>query len=86
MTNEKLKALIENELKANNVRNDAAIDYTQHGNGYSVCVQVPHTRLDSGWTEYSLPLCFAVYGIQTEDRIKSIIRDFFRSYKHLVNK
>lgn len=40
MTNEKLKGLIENELKANNVRNDAAIEYTQHGNGYAVCVRL----------------------------------------------
>ena len=83
MTNEKLKGLIENELKANNVRNDAAIEYTQHGNGYAVCVRTPHARLDSGWTEYSLPLYFVVYGIQTEDRIKSIIGNFFRSYSHL---
>jgi hypothetical protein len=40
MNNTKLMDLINSNLI--NVRPDAHIDYTQHGNGYCVCIRVPY--------------------------------------------
>ena len=83
MTNTTLKALVVSIL-ATKVADNAKIDYTQHGNGYSVCIRVPHINHITNRTEYSLPANFKVWGIQSEDGIKAKIDKFLGFNKHLV--
>ena len=93
MTNATLKTTIQNVLTGS-VREDARIEYTQHGNSYCVCIRVPH---DIEYTVkvngvptikksvgYSLPAHFRVWGIQTEQRIRDVITEFLHYNQHLV--
>lgn len=92
MNNTKLMDLINSNLT--NVRPDAHIDYTQHGNGYCVCIRVPHhaeryvvtngTPSTISWTEWSLPAKFMVWGIMTPEAIERRISKFLRRHSHLT--
>lgn len=83
MTNEMLKATVKTILTGK-VREDARIEYTQHGNGYCVCIRIPHTNHMTGRTEYSLPATFNAWGIQTERGIHEVIEEFLHYNQHLV--
>ena len=92
MTNTELKTTIQNILN-NKVREDARIEYTQHGNGYCVCIRVPHNiersvkvngvqtiRKSIGW---SLPVTFWAWGIQSKHAIDHTINEVLRFHNHL---
>lgn len=93
MTNEMLKTTIQNILTSK-VRWDARIEYTQHGNGYCVCIRVPHSieravkvngvptvRKSIGW---SLPVTFWAWGIQSAQAIEYTINEILRFHNHLA--
>lgn len=84
MKNSALMNLINSNLT--NVRSDARIEFTQHGNGYCVCIRVPHTveRWQVTYTEWSLPATFMVWGIQTPEAIERKISKFLSYNSHLT--
>lgn len=93
MKNAELKALVENILK-DSIRPECKIEFTQHGNGYCVCVRAPHSgeryanvngaETLTSFTEYSMPATFKVWGIQTEEDVKKEIRKFLSFYGYLT--
>lgn len=93
MNNATLKSIIQNAL-AGTVREDARIDYTQHGNGYCVCIRVPHDieramKVNGVPTikksvGYSLPATFMAWGIQSEQSIRHTAAEFLHHNQHLV--
>lgn len=83
MKNTELKTTIQNTLTGA-VREDARIEYTQCGNGYCVCIRVPHLNQLTGRTEYSLPATFKAWGIQSEQSIRRTVAEFLRYNKHLA--
>ena len=77
------------------VRTDARVEYTQHGNGYCVCIRVPHSieravkvngvptiRKSIGW---SLPVTFWAWGIQSSQVIEYTINEILRFHNHLAS-
>lgn len=83
MTNTTLKALVASTLSTK-IAENAKIEYTQHGNGFYVCVRVPHTNNVTGHTEYSLPAGFSVWGIQSESSIIAKIDKFLSFNNYLT--
>lgn len=92
MKNSTLMNIINSNLT--NVRPDARIEFTQHGNGYCVCIRVPHTaeqyQVINGvptiapYTVWSLPETFMVWGIQTPEAIERKISKFLSYNSHLT--
>lgn len=93
MKNTELKAFVESIL-AESAKPECKIEFTQHGNGYCVCVRLPHSgeRYEkvngvvtyTPFTEYSMPAKFNVWGIQPRNAIEKEIASFLRFYTHLA--
>lgn len=93
MKNTELKAFVESILTAY-AKPECKIEFTQHGNGYCVCVRVPHSgkryakvngvETFTPFTEYSLPVKFNVWGIQSKTAIENEIASFLRFYNHIA--
>lgn len=93
MKNAELKAFVESILTAS-VKPECKIEFTQHGNGYCVCVRAPHSveryanvngvETLTPFTEYGMPATFKVFGIQTEESIKKVIYEFLSFYGYLT--
>lgn len=83
MKNTELRAFVENKLNGM-VSKGARIEFTQHGNGYCVCVRAPHVNGMTGTVEYSLPETFMVWGIMSREAIEDKITSFMRFNKHFA--
>lgn len=88
MKNSKLRKIIEEIIEKRAIEG-ASVKITQYGNGYYVCVRAPHVvESYDGSThyEYSLPVGFMVWGIQTEERVRRIANDFFDYRTYLARQ
>lgn len=88
MTNEKINNIVMDELNKINLADNIIIKPYPRRNSIHYTTRAGHERKDYNGDkvmEYSHPgVYFMVYGLQTENRIREIVRNHFDKYSFLT--